>query len=339
MRPGIALLLPLMLALTALSADVIYLKNGGTISGKIVGVTQTAVTIQSDAGNQTLAKAAVRRIVYGAVEDPEEARKKQEERRKKQEEERKKREELVKDLEKQREEELRRRLEEQKKLEEANQMPPPESRPAPEMDSEATLGGAVWRSAVLPGWGQFYQGRAVEGSIYAGTMLALAGSGAYAGLEYDRSRKAYRNAATALLYTSPLMGEQLGGQGSSTIAFNDPGSVFLVERAAGTAGAANELGSQNLIAAYFMLNELSRYPVESSQFIEKAFYFNLLSQSMLQKKAMTRAAAVTNSLATAALGLYVWNIADAALFHPTGSTYIGFVPMDGQARLAFGYYF
>lgn len=326
------LVLILTFAATAVHADLLYLKNGGTITGKIVGVSQSAVTIQTEGGAQTVAKAAVRRIVYGAVEDPAAARKKQEEARKKQEEERKRQEELLKDLEKRREEELRRR---QELLEQKQPAPAPSPAPLPEPEGEKTRLGAITRSALLPGWGQFYQGRALEGSIYAGTMLALAGGGAYAAAEYSAARSAYRSSANLLFYTSPLVADQVG----QSLPLSDDATMFLIDRRSGVSGAAAKLGSQNRLAAYFMIQELSRFPLNNTEFAKSAFYFNALSQTMLQKQAMQRSAAVTNSIATAALGLYLWNIADAALFHPTSSSYIGLVPMDGQARLAFGLYF
>jgi len=332
MRTFLALILTF--AATALQADLLYLKNGGTISGKIVGVSQSAVTIQTDGGAQTVAKAAVRRIVYGAVEDPAAARKKQEEARKKQEEERKRQEELLKDLEKRREEELRRRQEELDRLQKQPSVTPAPT-PQPEPEGGITRLGAITRSAILPGWGQFYQGRALGGGLYAGSMLALAGSGAYAAAEYSAARSAYRSSANLLFYTSPLVADQVG----QSLPVSDDAAMFLIDRRSGVSGAAAKLGSQNKIAAYFMIQELSRFPLNNTEFAKTAFYFNALSQSMLQKQAMQRSAAMTNSIATAALGLYLWNIADAALFHPTSSSYIGLVPMDGQAKVAFGLYF
>jgi len=47
-----------------------------------------------------------------------------------------------------------------------------------ERDSTAarhTPGGAFWRSILLPGWGQWYNGRPIKGSIYAGLTLVCAG--------------------------------------------------------------------------------------------------------------------------------------------------------------------
>ncbi len=43
------------------------------------------------------------------------------------------------------------------------------------METAPSPGGAFWRSAALPGWGQFYNGRPIRGLVYGGVVAVCAG--------------------------------------------------------------------------------------------------------------------------------------------------------------------
>jgi hypothetical protein len=323
----------LFFSLAALQADIIYLRSGQTLSGKIVAVSPAAIVIETPNGRQTLAKGAVRRIVYGVTEDPDK-KKKEEEQRKKLEEQRKKQEELQKELQKQREDELKRRQDElDRQKQEA--LSKPQRRPEPEISGSASMEGAIWRSALLPGWGQFYQGRSLEGSVYLASFLAVAGAAGYAGSQYSAHRSAYRSSASMLLYSSPLAADKIG----VGLPYDNFALMYAIQNSNGINSAAQEKAGRDMTVALLMMNSLKNSRVESTAFIKEAFFLNLTSKTLAERKAMQKAAASTNVLASVALGLYAWNIADAALFHPTSSTFIGLYPTPDQAGLAFGLYF
>jgi hypothetical protein len=63
----------------------------------------------------------------------------------------------------------------------------------------------MWRSALLPGWGQYYQGRTQAAYIYGGSFLALAGTTGILYREFEVQRTQYNDAATDFINYSPLV--------------------------------------------------------------------------------------------------------------------------------------
>lgn len=61
---AVLVLLAMLLAATALSAETIVLKNGQILSGKIVGQSRTSITLQTPGGRRTIQKSQIRRIDY-----------------------------------------------------------------------------------------------------------------------------------------------------------------------------------------------------------------------------------------------------------------------------------
>ena len=204
------LLLALFLVFAApLAADTILLRNGARINGKIVAQTRTLVRIQTSTGVKTFQKTGIRRIIFGRVDDKaeEEARKKQAEARKKQLEEFKKRQEEFQ----KRQEEARKQQEElQKARQEAAEA---ERRRAAEAEAEriqaeqaASMEGALWRSILFPGWGQFRQRRPGAGTAYAaGFVLAALATGS-AGGAYSQSQGRYAAAVDNLSFQTVVLG-------------------------------------------------------------------------------------------------------------------------------------
>lgn len=73
-----------------------------------------------------------------------------------------------------------------------------------ESNNSDTL-GALWRSAILPGWGQRYQGRSGIGWLYTGSMVVLAMATRSQYHEAQIKRDIYQDNANSFLYTTPAI--------------------------------------------------------------------------------------------------------------------------------------
>ncbi|TGL41527.1 LA_0442/LA_0875 N-terminal domain-containing protein [Leptospira perdikensis] len=159
----------LVVLTTNLTAENILLKKGGTLQGKVVEQDQYKLKIRKEDGTVVvLNKTDILKVVYKdhlTAAEEEKLRKAEEEKEriKKDKEEaarlKKEQEEAAK-LEKEMaaknataDAEAKRKQEEEAKLAEADR-------------KNLTRGGATWRSAVLPGWGQWKQGRKVQAIVY-----------------------------------------------------------------------------------------------------------------------------------------------------------------------------
>lgn len=148
-RRGGALLLAVaaFFLTSSLAADIVYLKNNEALIGRITAQTREAVTLRLDNGAvRTIPKTAIARISYSAEET---AR-----------------------LRAERAAEEKRREDEARKRAEANTRPDPDETPGPR--EPITPLGALWRSAVLPGWGHYALGETWTAAGHAGlNALAL----------------------------------------------------------------------------------------------------------------------------------------------------------------------
>lgn len=154
---------------TNLYAENILLKKGGTLKGKVVEQDQYKLKIRKEDGTTVvLSKTEILKVVYkdhltAAEEDKLRKAEEEKERIKREKEEAarlKKEQEEAARLEKENaknnaalEAEAKRKQEEEAKLAEAEK-------------KNLTRNGAAWRSAVLPGWGQWKQGRKVQAFVY-----------------------------------------------------------------------------------------------------------------------------------------------------------------------------
>lgn len=201
----------LILSPGALAAEVIQLKNGTLIEGRIVSQDQKRVVLKTANGQRVVTKTSIRRIVYdpgmgarliGAQKRKAEAAREAARQKKLADERAKKAAEVAKSQEqeaakdaasKRREaraarlkyaalvEDYQRRAKTEEdrlareqallKKQQEEQKPQPdeavvqkEEDPAVEIDRW----GALWRSAILPGWGQFYAGSPIFGTAYSG---------------------------------------------------------------------------------------------------------------------------------------------------------------------------
>jgi hypothetical protein len=145
-RGALLLAVAAFLISSSLAADVVYLKNNEALIGRITAQTREAVTLRLDNGAvRTIPKTAIARISYSAEET---AR-----------------------LRAERAAEEKRREDEARKRAEANTRPDA-TEPAGPSESITPL-GALWRSAVLPGWGHYALGETWTAAGHA-SLNALA---------------------------------------------------------------------------------------------------------------------------------------------------------------------
>ncbi len=207
---GAVFLISILSTPTFLAADTAVLRSGERVVGRITRQSRLDISITTERGNRVIPKAEIQRITY---DDPAEAGKqddarKAEEAKKaeqlKKEEARKAEEKKIEERQKEetrKVEEAKRRMEEAKR---ADQLRRSQKEPLLERNEPTPFLGALWRSALLPGWGQTSQGRSEIGLIFAGSMVAV-GFTVYANEQrYVRARNEYRTTANLVLMTTPL---------------------------------------------------------------------------------------------------------------------------------------
>ena len=185
---GILLGCLILLAASPISAESILLRNGTSFDGRITSQTVSNIIVATSTGTRRIAKSQVARIQYVPFTEAQKRqqrakyirqyqawKKRQEEiRRTKMEQEQKERElaaieEQIRQKKLEEAKEKADRAEALRELVETGKMEKPDGEPISYWDF-------AWRSAVLPGWGHFYIGRPVFGSIYSvGTVALLAG--------------------------------------------------------------------------------------------------------------------------------------------------------------------
>ncbi len=182
--PGL-LTLSLLLPASPAWSEMVFLRNGKTVEGRVVRQTPGKIELMTAGGSKLLFKKDIKRIQYVPVTREERlararkarelaaARRAQREALLREKLAKKEKERAMRELEEKiRQEKLRiaklradraaalRSLVEEKKME----------KPA---DEPISYKDFAWRSLVLPGWGHFHIGRPVVGSIYAGTTGLL----------------------------------------------------------------------------------------------------------------------------------------------------------------------
>lgn len=193
----------------ALAADTIQLKNGQALNGKIVGQTRTTVRINVGGEVRTVQKSDISRISYGPTAADAEQKRAEEARRQRLRQEQALSEENKRIMEEEWErldaerkaiEEERRKL--QQEWEMLREKGAVGGAAKPETPA-SRLRGAIFRSLIAPGWGQYYQGRTTTGYVYGGSALALAGIAAATEAHYQSAREDYELNANYFLLSSP----------------------------------------------------------------------------------------------------------------------------------------
>ncbi|MCE9598936.1 MAG: hypothetical protein K8S54_13300 [Spirochaetia bacterium] len=173
-----------------LHADSVYLRNGAIVDGEIVNQNKSEIKFRSNAGQvQTIQKTDIARIVYG-VQDQ------------KIREEKAKKEQAERLAEYQKQQEAARianqqRIGEESKRAEADKQNTERKNTAPRGPAIPTALGCVWRSALLPGWGQYACG-STRSAVEVGVLFT--GGVAYAAQQNALQRHALRNYDRQSLY-------------------------------------------------------------------------------------------------------------------------------------------
>ncbi len=196
---SLLLILLVVAPFVALSADTIYLKNGQTLTGDIVQQSRTEISIQTTAGVKRVQKTTIRRVVFSSRQDG--AAREEAARKARQQEEaaRKAREEAVRKQQQAEAERADREAAERAAQEDAEDAEEP----------QITRGGALWRSLILPGWGQSYQGRSSAAWGYGGAFLATGALNAVFISELQTRQAALDAAGSSLNLSVVVLGAAL----------------------------------------------------------------------------------------------------------------------------------
>ncbi|WP_078128220.1 LA_0442/LA_0875 N-terminal domain-containing protein [Leptospira alexanderi] len=179
------LFLTFVIATFSISAETVLLQEGGSFRGKVVTQNQKTITIQTKEGKRVIPKREVLKVIYKDVNEAEEEKIRNIEIQKLEEEK----------LSKQKDHELKKqqieeeRLRKEKEETEKNKPLPPSLLKEPEV----SRAGALARSAVLPGWGQWASGRKFAAILYP-TLFLAAGYAVYENnRKYIVAKKEYEN--------------------------------------------------------------------------------------------------------------------------------------------------
>lgn len=270
---------------STLFSDTVYLKNGQSITGKVIRQSRQRIQIRLKNGNiKSINKARIRRTRFGPVKDI----KKEQELKRKQAElariNKKKEQEEKERLEKQRklDEELR-LAEEQKRKEQLrrdrqnrlDQQKIQDKKSKPDTsDPEIDKWGALWRSAIIPGWGQWARGEKVTGGLFAaGTIL--------------------------------------GG-----VALYETNRIYL--NSVDDANSLNNPFSENIFVVVALGATAAQIPTLPA--IQDPVFFTLYNQPFVEQRARLANQLENQRIAGATIAfVYIWNLVDAFFFHPANA--------------------
>lgn len=173
---------------TGVFPDTVQLKSGQIHSGKIINQNRRSVHLRTANGQKLVFhKSLIKRVIYSNKTDNESERQKpgQEQNRiekAKQRQEQHKREQRRKELEQQRQKDK-----ETQQKNESNQSQKPAGGSTVDLS-------ALWRSALLPGWGQYYRNKHMKATGFWAGGLALVGASTLLGARYDTLSSSYDDA-------------------------------------------------------------------------------------------------------------------------------------------------
>lgn len=164
---------------SALHADSLFLKNGSRIDGRIVGQDELSIVIETSSGRRRVPKAQLSRVEYNDIRpDPAAA-------------ERAAREKTEQD---------RRLREEADRLARERETAEKEARERESARAESATPtrdpGAIWRAALLPGWGHYYSGRESAGAAIGLGTGALLLAAYYEARAAAQERSVYEQSAS-----------------------------------------------------------------------------------------------------------------------------------------------
>ncbi|MCE9597978.1 MAG: hypothetical protein K8S54_08420 [Spirochaetia bacterium] len=175
---------------SSLFADKIILKSGAVIEGEVFHQTSLLIRVRSGTVVQTINKADIKRIIFEEARKPTEEEKLRAEARE--------HARLADEARAAREAKL---AEEARKRKEAEE----KARNA-EKPREITHAGAIWRSALIPGWGQYYTGRKRAALGFGAAFGFSAGLKLYTVAGATHARKDYLTSVNQLLIATVIIG-------------------------------------------------------------------------------------------------------------------------------------
>jgi sRNA-binding regulator protein Hfq len=262
----------LIILSTQLYSETILFKDGTKVQGKIRTQDKSTITINTSDGVKIVSKGDITKVIYkDKISEAEENKIRQDEEKKK----------LALDAKKQ---ELERIKTETLPKETPEKKETVVFKPDPnKADEDKTALGAFWRSALVPGWGQFYQGREWAGILYPTLILG----GAYAGYQTNRI---YRNALNDYNeYNNPYSESAI-----LLSALNIPNPVNNTDQLVNFSGSPNDV----------LLN----------------FYNTNESPLAKQKEAVEKHYTNLRIISYAVAAVWIWNAIDAFIFHPDASS-------------------
>ncbi len=222
----------LALSSVSLHAELVFLKNGDVLQGRIVSQTADNVRVQTAGSSQLISKSDIARISYDAEEERLWLEGQEREKR-----ERAEMERLRAEAEQMRAESLRREQELKAREEQLGEY-------------QTRLAGAWWRSLLWPGWGQYYRGETVKGALVAGAAGLML-------IQLYRADQDYRNASAAFDEASVLSLASAAGGNAGGIA----GAYAFANEARNTKQTAAARGNLmlGLFAAWYVYNVIDAY--------------------------------------------------------------------------------
>lgn len=187
----------LLCAGNSILADTITLKSGAVVQGTIVQQDAVKIEIQTAHGVKVIQKNLIKRIEYTADKSTDDKKKEEQLAQEKAEQEKQEREQAEK--QKREEEE---RLESQRLRDELSALKEEKRRREDAVSQMRGKSGwpSVWRSMVLPGWGQVYRGDMTTARWFLGGAFLSTVYAYRANQEYKSARSNYDSSArTALL--------------------------------------------------------------------------------------------------------------------------------------------
>lgn len=222
----------LLLSSASLKAELVFLKNGDVVQGRITSQTSENVRVQTAGSSILINKSDISRISYDA--DEERIWLENQEREK---------------IERAEVERLRAEAE-QMRAESARREQELKAREAQLSEYQTRLAGAWWRSLIWPGWGQIYRGETVKGWLVAG------GAGIML-FQLYRTDQTYRQASADFDQASALSLASAGTGSAGALA----GAYAYANEARNTKQTAAARGNLvlGLFAAWYVYNVIDAY--------------------------------------------------------------------------------
>ena len=199
-----------LLLSSSLLADTLFLKDGTALEGRILGQDRTSVTIQLQNGQvRRVQKDSLKRISYDDSAERErlerqrlERERLENERKAREKLEQEKKEQQIREREKLEQERKAREQEEARKEKERQAALKKPTQESQEVSTDRTF-GALWRAALLPGWGHYYTDRPDAGKKIGAGFAAILFLALFETRETSRLHLDYEKASQQL-YPMPF---------------------------------------------------------------------------------------------------------------------------------------